>query len=269
MKKFSIGFNADAQTDTVIHTPTVACEEKTRPSMVFVYFPHRNNGWTYYNDSFDLKVGDWVYVEGKLEGYKGRITEVNYSFKIKISDYKRVIARIDTDISGDFKLTDTHLVTLDRDAIPYEKIKNWYNAPQFDDEEFAVGNDDTTKILLDDLSKIHISACEANKAQEYYIDNKVSYICVDGIHGRAIIEVHTENYEVEFNYINGCVSNLKCQCYCSGVCKHILAALLQLRDIVKFIQDNYADTDYFAAISKEQFVNAVMKNSSGSLCLHM
>lgn len=49
-------------------------------------------GWAYYNDSFDLKVGDFVYVEGKLEGYRGQVTEVNYSFKIKPSDYKKVIA---------------------------------------------------------------------------------------------------------------------------------------------------------------------------------
>ena len=52
----------------------------------------RGMGWAYYNDSFDLKVGDFVYVEGKLEGYRGQVTEVNYSFKIKPSDYKKVIA---------------------------------------------------------------------------------------------------------------------------------------------------------------------------------
>ncbi len=72
--------------------------------MVQVYFPHRGNGWAYYNDSFDLKVGDFVYVDGKLEGYCGCITEVNYSFKIKLSDYKRVVALVDTNAQGDLYL---------------------------------------------------------------------------------------------------------------------------------------------------------------------
>ena len=43
-----------------------------------------------------------VYVDGKLEGQRGRVVEVSYTFKIKLSDYKRVIAVVDTNVSGQF-----------------------------------------------------------------------------------------------------------------------------------------------------------------------
>ena len=80
----------------------------------------------YYNDSFDLKVGDFVYVEGKLEGYRGQVTEVNYSFKIKLSDYKKVIAVIDTNVKGDFYLAGSHVVSFDRNAIPFSKNAEYF-----------------------------------------------------------------------------------------------------------------------------------------------
>lgn len=67
--------------------------EKTeaKESVVRVYFPARGFACSYYNDKFDLKKGDGVYVDGKLEGLLGFITEVSYCFKIKLSEYKRVI----------------------------------------------------------------------------------------------------------------------------------------------------------------------------------
>ena len=76
--------------------------EKTeaKESVVRVYFPARGFACSYYNDKFDLKKGDGVYVDGKLEGLLGFITEVSYCFKIKLSEYKRVIYRVDTEIRG-------------------------------------------------------------------------------------------------------------------------------------------------------------------------
>ena len=42
-----------------------------RKSVVQVSFPGRGGALAYYNDQFDLKVGDRVYVEGKLERSSG------------------------------------------------------------------------------------------------------------------------------------------------------------------------------------------------------
>ena len=78
-----------------------------RKSVVQVSFPGRGGALAYYNDQFDLKVGDRVYVEGKLEGQLGYVAAVNYSFKIKLSEYKRVIAVADTNVHGQFYIMST------------------------------------------------------------------------------------------------------------------------------------------------------------------
>ena len=52
---------------------------KARKSVVRVLFESGIN-LTYYNDLFDLHEGDTVYVEGKLEGQRARVTDVNYNF---------------------------------------------------------------------------------------------------------------------------------------------------------------------------------------------
>lgn len=59
-----------------------------KKSVVEVFFPARHLTCSYYNDIFNLKHGDIVYVEGKLEGLRGRVVDINYNFKIKLSDYK-------------------------------------------------------------------------------------------------------------------------------------------------------------------------------------
>ncbi|MDD6485277.1 MAG: hypothetical protein PUF72_12065 [Clostridiales bacterium] len=105
MKKYPIDFNTGINKEPNTEALITAYQGTVQPkkSVVRVYFPHRGMGWAYYNDSFDLKVGDFVYVEGKLEGYRGQVTEVNYAFKIKLSDYKKVIAVIDTNVKGDYQ----------------------------------------------------------------------------------------------------------------------------------------------------------------------
>lgn len=223
-----------------------------RKSVVQVYFPTRNMELAYYNDQFDLKCGDIVYVDGKLEGVRGRVTDVNYNFKIKISDYKRVIAVVDTEVHGEFFLAGTHFVTFDPTALPSNQVLAWFKAPASEEDEFVSGSDETT-FSLDDLSGMNISNQIAERGHDYYIENKVRYICVDRTRGYAIVE-GKEAYEVEFEYRNREISNLVCSCFCSYNCKHEFAAMLQLRETLDLIEKHYADeyerTGYFAAVSK-------------------
>ena len=260
MKKHPIGFLAGLNDEVKNEAPVTVCEVpvQAKKSVVQVYFPHRSASWAYYNDSFDLKVGDFVYVEGKLEGYRGQVTEVNYSFKIKLSDYKKVIAVVDTSVSGDFYLADSHVVSFDRGAIPYSKVISWFKAPT-SDEDFVSGDDDTNRFPLDDLTKMKISHATAELGHEYYLDNRVAYIEIDGTHGHAVVEGR-ENYEIEFEYCDGEISNLKCSCFCGGACKHEFAAMLQLKETLELIAKNYENeyNGYFAVISKRVFINTVM-----------
>ena len=270
MKKYPIGFNAGINKEPEKDPSVTIYQETAQPkkSVVQVYFPHRGMGWAYYNDSFDLKVGDFVYVEGKLEGYRGQVTEVNYSFKIKLSDYKKVIAVIDTNVKGDFYLAGSHVVSFDRNAIPFSKILNWFKAPE-SDEEYVSGNDDAFRFPLDNLSKMKISHDAADRGHDYYMENRAHFVEIDGTCGHAIVE-GSENYEIEFDYCDGEISNLKCSCFCSGACKHEFAAMLQLKESLALITENYEDeyNGYFAIISKGVFMNTIMnKKVSGKISL--
>ena len=66
MKKYPIGFCANAaEPEEEVKTISQQVAIRPKKSVVEVYFPHRDRSWTYYNDSFDLKVGDALFVEIK------------------------------------------------------------------------------------------------------------------------------------------------------------------------------------------------------------
>lgn len=116
---------------------------------------------------------------------------------------------------------------------------------------------------------MHISSEIAERGHDYYLQNKVRYICVDGARGHAIVE-GTKAYEVDFSYEDGQIRNLTCDCFCSYTCKHEFAAMLQLRETLQAIKENYPDqmNGYFAAISKAALFNfAVERKKIGSVTL--
>ena len=241
-----------------------------RKSLVQVRFPDRGMTLSYYNDKFDLKPGDFVYVDGKLEGQLGRVVDVNYCFKIKLSDYQRVIALVDTHVSGQFFFAGSHFVTFDPHTLPRKQASLWFKAPPMEDDEFASGTDDSG-FHLEDLESMKVTAAIAQRGRGYYMENKVRYLCLDGAQGYAIVE-GTSGYEVEFEYRDGEISNLVCDCPCGYPCKHQVAAMLQLRETLSFIEEHYMDafrqTGYFAAVHKATlFVYAIDGKQTGSLTL--
>lgn len=269
--KLKIGFHVKEEFKSA--KEICVTEQRTivpRKSVVQVYFPSRNMTLAYYNDRFDLRRGDLVYVDGKLEGKRGRVVDVNYNFKIKLSDYKRVIAVVDTEVHGEFHMAGSHFVTFDSYALPVEKVRTWFRAPVADEDEFVSGSDDTS-FRLDQLSDMNVGAAVAERGHEYYIENKVRYICVDGTKGYAIVE-GSEPYEVEFTYRDGEISNLTCSCFCSYHCKHEVAAMLQLRETLEHIGKHYAEQfaeyGYFSAVYKATlFEYAIDGKKSGSFAL--
>ena len=254
--------------------PSVAVEPEQRTivprkSIVQIHFPGRGMELSYYNDLFDLKIGDRVYVEGKMEGLIGYVMDIHYSFKIKLSDYKKVIAVIDTNVHGQFYMTGSHFITFDPNVIPATQITTWFKAPSAD-EEYVTG-DEENSFQLDNLAGMHVSGAIAERGHKYYIENRVRYLCLKGIHGYAIVE-GSESYIVEFEYQDGEIRNLVCECPCGYPCKHEFATMLQLRETLDEIEKSYAlefkRTEYFAAICKGTlFSFAVADNDTGSLVI--
>lgn len=269
---FKIGFAAEhSEKRSAEATHAVPQQTVTpRKSVVQVYFAGREMTLAYYNDQFDLHRGDMVYVDGKLEGMRGRVVEVNYNFKIKVSDYKRVIAVVDRTVNGQFFMAGSHFVTFDRASLPISKVITWFKAPAKEDDAFVSGSDDTT-FCLNDLGGMKVSAAIAERGHNYYIENKVKYICIDGTKGYAIVE-GSEAYEVEFEYRNGEIRQLVCSCFCSYNCKHEFAAMLQLKETLELIGKHYEDeferTGYFAAVNKGTlFAFAIDGKETGSFIL--
>ena len=254
---FRIGFSAEETETKLTEQVDTVQKAKTTPrrSVVRVNFPESNSTFTYYNDSFDLHTGDLVYVDGKLEGVRGRVVDVNYNFKIKVADYKRVIAVRDTEVHGKFYNAGSSFVTFEREALPFDKAVCWFRAPDKEEDEYVSGSDDSF-FNIGDLSDMNVSSRIAERGHEYYVGDRVRYISIDGKKGYAVVE-GTESYVVEFEYENGDVSNLTCSCFCSFNCKHEFAAMLQLREILGIIEKNFGDefrrTGYFAAINKVIF----------------
>ena len=269
---FRIGFTADINEENVNETGYSAKKESISPRKCIaeVYFSDRNITLSYYNDRFDLHCGDTVYVDGKMEGIRGCITDINYNFKIKVSDYKRIISVADTDVKGRFFMSGSHFITFGRNALPAEKVITWFCVPSAEEDEI-VSSTDESSFLLNDLSTMKISHAVSDRGRDYYARNKVRYICLDGKKGYAIVSGgHT--YEVDFEYHNGEISKLTCSCFCSYNCKHEFAAMLQLKETLENISKNYSDeyknTDYFAAIENCSFFSfAIDGKETGSFTL--
>ena len=78
---------------------------------------------------------------------------------------------------------------------------------------------------------------------------------------RAIV-MGSRPYEVECNYDKGEIYAPMCNCFCTGICKHQVAALLQLRETMKDIGEEYGDDFdglyYFAMMPKDLFYERVL-----------
>ena len=261
--KWPIGFNTELhkEKDGISTLPDETPSIAPRRSVVQIHFPVRGMTLSYYNDRFDLHIGDTVFVDGKLEGLRGHVVDVTYNFKIKLSDYKRVIAVADTHVTGEFFLAGSHFLSFDENAIPFRKVLTWFIPPQKPEDEYAVGFDGRS-FDLDHLEEMGVSESVADRGLNYYRENKVVYISLEsGGRGIAIVE-GSEPYIVEFCCRNGMISDLTCSCFCSYPCKHQFAAMLQLRETFEHMLQHYRNyyeiSGYFAAVSKPVFMHYAM-----------
>ena len=258
-----IGFAVDGPVvDSPIVTPKREDQPNTtpRPSLVEVYFPDRDASYSYYNDRYDLQLGDLVFVDGKLEGIRGRVVKINYAFKIKLSDYKRVIYRADTQLIGALYLAGSHFISDDPGVLPFDTAAGWLMPPG--NEETVSGGGDNP-FPLDNLPQSGIPPAIAERGHEYYNRGRVLYLEVNHGRGHAIVQ-GSRPYTVEFSLVDGMVSDLVCDCYCTARCKHQLAALLQLQESIDMAAANKLDIDhYLMAVSKSLVYDIVLEGRVG------
>ena len=238
-----------------------------RPTIVQIFFPDRNRTLSYYNDRFDLRPGDIVFVDGKLAGLQGRVTAVSTHFKVKLEDYKRVIGLADTRVAGQFYQANAHLITFDPLVLPWRQFCTWVKPTEEDDAGYYISYDEEG-FPLDDWSRLEVDSAVAERGVDYYKENRVLYLCLNGIQSRAIVE-GTKPYEVEFQYRDGQISNLFCDCPCGYTCKHEVAVLLQLRETLELIEEYYATQwdkgPYWAIVSKPMLYRFAVDANPGAV----
>lgn len=235
--KFKIGF-ADRKEEKEPELTAAPILTEPRKSVVRVYFEARGFACSYYNDMFDLHEGDTVFVDGKLEGLRGRVVDVTYNFKIKLSDYKRVIAKADTEVHGKFYASQSGFVTFDKSAIPSAKAKTWFIAPS--DSEYESGDGEPQMLSLDDFEeKVPFSVVSAGTG--ICENGDVVYLSIESGNGYAIIKDGKIYREVEFLFESGKIGGFTCDCYSTGICAHCAAAAIKLRAVFKELGKDYPD----------------------------
>ena len=252
---FSIGFTARHSNGAAAPAAPTAPQNAPRKSLVDVVFAGCERALTYYNDRFDLHQGDLVFVDGKLAGQRGRVAAVHYSFKIRASDYKRILAVADLCVHGTFHAVCGYFVTFDPAVLPPEQVTGWYLPPEdADDIVVCSGSGPDDGICLDTLKGFSCDEGVAARGKTYYLDSRVRYLRLCDTRGYAIVE-GTQSYTVEFRCEGGMVYDLLCTCPCAGICKHELAVLLQLRDLLQTTETHFSDayrrSSCFTAIAQD------------------
>ena len=228
-------------------------------SLVKVRFPG-GMAFTYYNDLFDLREGDFVFVSGKYAGQLGAVEAVTTRFKINLANYQRVISRAADTIRGSYETVLDKMVSFDCEAMAPDEFRSWILPPKGWDrkdgdpeDEIILG--DGYELLLSELERSdEVDGAVLERAVNYCRESRVAYICVrDGV-GTAFIE-GTKWYEVNFLLEGDSMTEMYCDCPYPGLCKHMLAAAVTLRALTANL--SVSRLDDFVAIDAGRFWNMV------------
>ena len=247
-----IGFCAE-QDQVELPETREAVERHPVPSVAEVFFPHSGRTLSYYNDRFDLRENDVVFVSGKLEGKPGLVRSVTTRFKIRLAQYERVIAHARLLISGTFVPAAGMMVSFGADAEPdADAFRGWVQPPR-DEEEIACGEGSTIPLAHPEQSP-DLDEKRLQRALNYCREGRVRYLRLVGGVGTAFVE-GVEWYEVSFTFDGAELRELYCDCPCPGLCKHELAAAIVLRAVLEEL--DCLDVPDFTAIEQGFFWNVL------------
>ena len=239
-----------SDTTELIHSKSMLSHRNM--TLVQVYFVAKDDAFLYLCEDIILHEGDHVYVSGKMKDTLGIVVDVRHQFKVRPSKYERVIAKIDTQLQGEFKIFNRLLLSFDRKSLGKEKISQWFFSPQ--GEEPYISTYRPAPFPLDDLTQFPIEHARLERGLQYYKEQRVVYMCIDDRYGYAIVR-GSEHYEVEFEYNNGIIEDISCNCYCDGHCKHEFAVLLELQYMLQIVEsefkNEYSKNRYVATIDKD------------------
>ncbi|MEF9921340.1 MAG: hypothetical protein RR313_00970 [Anaerovoracaceae bacterium] len=225
-------------------------------SVVKVGFMNDGREFPYYNNKFDLKVGDIVYVDGKQEGKAGIVLSVISHFKVSKDYYKMVIAKLDLDIKGKYFNIGPFMSSYSKEAVSPEQFASWIFPPKEKEEEFYM-SDGYTVTLEPIFEGIEIDDGVKTRGIDLFYDDCVKYICLDGNKGQAFIK-GSKWYKLDFLYEEGVIKNLLCECKYPGFCKHEVALCITIKNFAEEMMEKRKEKlgeQKIVAINNEIFYN--------------
>lgn len=260
-----IGFSIGDEIDEILDAPEdtkapESFEETPVKSVVTVRFLEDGRCLTYYNDRFALKCGDNVYVSGKMAGKLGVIESVTTKFKICLSDYKKVIARVRMELHGTYEHVLDKMVCYGNEAPDADAFRSWVIPPLEEGEEMPeIILGEGYSFELDELERCEdIQARIVERAFEYCNNGNIMYLSVKNGIGTAFVS-GTRNYEVNFKIDGRTITDLYCDCPYPGLCKHSLATMITLRGLLEEIPEENADN--FVAIGDALFWTIIRRST--------
>lgn len=233
---------------------TVSVDAPVR-SLVSINFERMNHALTYYNDQFDLKPGDRVFVTGKLEGEIGIVESVTTKFRIKLADYQKVIALAQTPMHGTYSPKGTIMRSYDPEALSPNEFRQWILPPKAngDNPEDEIIFGDGFEIPLDDPSSADgVDPAVFDRAINLCRSGKVAFVSVRNGEGKAFVRGSCW-YEIDFTLRNNLLQEAYCECPYAGLCKHLLAVSVII-SVMRQHGDLEIDRD-FTLIEENQFWN--------------
>lgn len=251
-----IGFKTDGTSSSA--EPVASAHPEAQPPvrcLVYVRFEGIRKAYAYYNDRFCLKEGDTVFVSGKLAGKPGTVEGVQTHFKIRLSDYERILSKAEGDLRGHFESLMDKMICDDPGVLPPEIFRTWVLPPEEDEEDILLGEGfsaDLNAFEQDD----EMPQSALHKGVEMCKDGRVVYLHLQGGTGTAFLSGDVW-HEVNFSLANGTVGDLYCDCPYpeDGMCKHMAAVLITLRFLLQ--TDRLRNADSFVAMDRNWFWNTV------------
>ena len=237
-----------------------------KTNVVYVNFG-AGREYPYLNDRFELAVGDRVYVDGKLAGLPGTVTEVLTQFKVSLKYYKYVLQKIDYTVKGEFRTAGNYYVTTQNRALPFEQLAAWIKAPEpvgegEEEEQFLCG--DGYEIDLDKLDdeEDYDSAVDPGAlwdGQELVDSGRLKFVTVSGGKGAALLQSdkHAATVDFDFDAGNRRMTNVYCDCICPRLCKDMAAVACLLG---RMLADGSLPEPDFTLIKRNLFRRVIENN---------
>ena len=244
---------------------TVITEPSPVRSLVSVSFEEGGRTLTYYNDRFDLNIGDRVFVSGKLSGKVGYVESVTTKFRIRLSDYEKVLSVAQTPVLGTYENKGDMMCSYDADTVSPEDFRKWVLPPkdEAEDEEIIFG--DGYEISMDDpTSADGYDPSVMQRAVKYCQEGKIGYVSVRNGVGKAFVH-GTKWYEIDFRLSGNVLREAYCDCPYPGLCKHLLAVIVLL-SVMRMHRGLDLARD-FTMIGSETFWNAV-RHTGQTITVH-